>query len=156
MTKPDAIQDVLELTAQIVAAHVVHNNIGAQALPGLIRDIYRTLATVGAVTAQPPRPEPAVAPNKSVFPDYIICLEDGKKLTMLKRHLRTSYNLSPEQYRERWGLGASYPMVAPNYAQRRSALAKRIGLGMKPRSTAKPAITARSAGKAKGRARQNA
>ncbi|MDE2333686.1 MAG: MucR family transcriptional regulator [Rhodospirillales bacterium] len=125
--------DVLGLTAQIVSAHVAHNSVAAEALPGLIQEIYRTLSTVGTVATQPPKPEPAVSPKKSVFPDYIICLEDGKKLKMLKRHLKTSYNLTPEQYRERWGLDASYPMVAPNYAKHRSTLAKRIGLGTKPR-----------------------
>ena len=129
----NANPDVLGLTAQIVSAHVAHNNITAEALPGLIQEVYRTLSTVGAVTAQPPKPEPAVSPKKSVFPDYIVCLEDGKKLKMLKRHLKTSYNLTPEQYRDRWGLDASYPMVAPNYAKHRSTLAKRIGLGTKPR-----------------------
>ena len=145
--------EFLGLTAQIVAAHVAHNNIAAEALPGLIREIYRTLATVGVVAAQPPKPEPAVLPKKSVFPDYIICLEDGKKLKMLKRHLKTSFNLTPEQYRERWGLDASYPMVAPNYAERRSALAKSIGLGTKPRSAGKPATPVRPVGKGKGRSK---
>lgn len=154
MTDTNASSDVLELTAQIVAAHVAHNNISADALPGLIQEIYRTLSTVGAVTAQPPKPEPAVSPKKSVFPDYIVCLEDGKKLKMLKRHLKTSYNLSPEQYRERWGLDATYPMVAPNYAQRRSVLAKSIGLGTKPRSETKPAAAARANGKGRGRPKQ--
>ena len=149
----DTNSDVLGLTARIVAAHVAHNNVAAESLPGLIQDIYRTLSNVGAVTAQPPKPEPAVSPKKSVFPDYIICLEDGKKLKMLKRHLKSSYNLTPEQYRERWGLDASYPMVASNYAQRRSALAKQIGLGTKPREAARQAAPSRGSGKAKGRAK---
>ena len=154
MTETDTNPDVLGLTARIVSAHISHNNTAADALPGLIQEIYRTLSTVGAVTAQPPKPEPAVSPKKSVFPDYIVCLEDGKKLKMLKRHLKTSYNLTPEQYRERWGLDTSYPMVAPNYAERRSALAKSIGLGTKPRSKAKPAASARAGAKGRGRPKQ--
>ena len=85
----------------------------------------------------PDRPQPAVPVKKSVFPDHIVCLEDGKKLKMLKRHLKTAYDMSPEQYRERWGLPPEYPMVAPNYARHRSSLAKKIGLGTKPRSTRK-------------------
>ena len=153
MAETNTNTDVLGLTAKIVAAHVTHNNVAADALPGLIQEIYRTLATVGTVTAQPPKPEPAVSPKKSVFPDYIVCLEDGKKLKMLKRHLKTSYNLSPEQYRERWGLDASYPMVAPSYAQRRSALAKQIGLGTKPQNSGKQSTSVRAAGKGKGRSK---
>jgi len=95
-----------------------------------IRDIYKTLSHIGQDPAQPAeKPQPAVPVRKSVFPDFIVCLEDGKKLKMLKRHLATSYNMTPEQYRERWGLDASYPMVAPNYAEKRSSLAKQIGLG---------------------------
>lgn len=136
MADSNSNPDVLGLTAQIVAAHVAHNNVSTDALPALIQEIYRTLSTVSTVAAQPPRPDPAVSPKKSVFPDYIVCLEDGKKLKMLKRHIKTSYNLSPEQYRERWGLDPSYPMVAPNYAKHRSTLAKRIGLGTKPRQAA--------------------
>jgi predicted transcriptional regulator len=125
--------DVLGLTAQIVSAHVSNNSVTTEALPGLIQDVYRTLAGVGREAAAPERPEPAVPVKKSVFPDHIICLEDGKKLKMLKRHLKTAYNMTPEQYRERWGLGSDYPMVAPNYARHRSSLAKKIGLGTKPR-----------------------
>ena len=87
----------------------------------------------GKEPVQPDKPQPAVPVKKSVFPDYIVCLEDGKKLKMLKRHLKTAYNMTPEQYRERWGLAADYPMVAPNYAEHRSTLAKKIGLGTKPR-----------------------
>ena len=128
--------DVLGLTVQIVSAHVSHNSVASEQLPGLIQDIYRTLASVGrdapvAVEKAPP----AVPVKKSIFPDYLVCLEDGKKLKMLKRHLSTAYNMTPDQYREKWGLGADYPMVAPNYASHRSSLAKRIGLGTKPRST---------------------
>jgi predicted transcriptional regulator len=95
--------------------------------------VYRTLAGVGKEAALPERPQPAVPVNKSVFRDHIVCLEDGRKLKMLKRHLRTAYNMTPEQYRERWGLGPGYPMVAPDYARHRSSLAKKIGLGTRPR-----------------------
>ena len=125
--------DVLGLTAQIVSAHVSNNSVAPDALPALIQDVYRTLSGVGREPAQPDKPQPAVPVKKSVFPDHIVCLEDGKKLKMLKRHLKTAYNMTPEQYRERWGLPPEYPMVAPNYARHRSSLAKKIGLGTKPR-----------------------
>jgi predicted transcriptional regulator len=126
--------DVLGLTAQIVSAHLSKNNVAPDALPALIQDVYRTLANVGREPAQADKPQPAVPVKKSIFPDHIICLEDGKKLKMLKRHLKTSFNMTPDQYRERWGLPADYPMVAPNYASHRSSLAKKIGLGPKPRA----------------------
>jgi predicted transcriptional regulator len=131
----DAAQsiDVLGLTAQIVSAHVSNNSVTPESLPSLIQDVYRTLTGIGREPATPDKPQPAVPVKKSVFPDHIICLEDGKKLKMLKRHLKTAYNMSPEQYRERWGLPSEYPMVAPNYARHRSTLAKKIGLGTKPR-----------------------
>ena len=125
--------DVLGLTAQIVSAHVSNNAIGAEALPALIQDVYRTLAGVGKEQVVPDKQQPAVPVKKSVFPDFIVCLEDGKKLKMLKRHLKTSYNMTPEQYRDKWQLPPDYPMVAPNYAKHRSSLAKKIGLGTKPR-----------------------
>ncbi|MGI4800638.1 MAG: MucR family transcriptional regulator [Janthinobacterium lividum] len=125
----------LEYAAKIVSAHISNNSIQAADLPALIQQVYTALSTVGSAPAQATeKREPAVPPKKSVFPDYIICLEDGKKLKMLKRHLMTSYDLTPEAYRERWGLPSSYPMVAPSYAERRSALAKSIGLGRKPAS----------------------
>ena len=124
----------LDLTAQIVAAHVSHNPIAMEGLSSLIQDVYRALTTAGQEVALPEKPQPAVPIRRSVFPDYIVCLEDGKKLKMLKRHLKTAYGLTPDQYRERWGLGPEYPMVAPNYASRRSDLAKKIGLGTKARS----------------------
>lgn len=126
--------DVLELTAQIVSAHVSNNSVAPDALPGLIQEVYRTLAGVGKEIVLPDKPQPAVPIRKSVFPDHIVCLEDGKKLKMLKRHLKTSYDLTPEQYREKWQLPPDYPMVAPNYAKHRSSLAKKIGLGTKPRA----------------------
>jgi predicted transcriptional regulator len=125
--------DVLGLTAQIVSAHVSNNSVSMDALPSLIQEVYKTLAGVGKEPMHLERPQPAVPIKKSVFPDHIVCLEDGKKLKMLKRHLKTAYNMSPEQYRERWGLAPDYPMVAPNYARHRSSLAKKIGLGTKPR-----------------------
>jgi predicted transcriptional regulator len=125
--------ELLELTAEIVSAHVSNNTVNVGELPQLIQDVYRTLSQVGNATSQPERPQPAVPVKKSVTPDYIICLEDGKKLKMLKRHLKTAYNMTPEEYRERWNLPPDYPMVAPNYAKHRSNLAKKIGLGTKPR-----------------------
>jgi predicted transcriptional regulator len=134
MSDNTANADLLGLTAEIVAAHVSNNPVSLADLPSLIQEVYRTLNSVGQqAPAQPERPQPAVPVKKSITPEYLICLEDGKKLKMLKRHLKTSYNLTPEQYRERWGLGPEYPMVAPNYAKHRSSLAKKIGLGTKPR-----------------------
>jgi len=131
---------ILSLTAQIVSAHVSNNALQADALPALIQSVFRTLSGAGIEAAQPGRPQPAVPVKRSVFADHIVCLEDGKKLKMLKRHLKTSYNMTPEQYRERWELPANYPMVAPNYAAHRSSLAKKIGLGTKrAKAPAKPA-----------------
>ena len=120
------------LTAQIVAAHVAHNKLDIAEVPSLIETVHKTLAGLGKTPEEPVRQEPAVPIKKSVFPDYIVCLEDGKKLKMLKRHLKTAYNLTPDQYREKWGLRRDYPMVAPNYAEHRSSLAKKIGLGRRP------------------------
>jgi predicted transcriptional regulator len=134
MAESSANADVLGLTAQIVSAHVSNNAVTPDALPALIQDVYRTLANVGREPSAPDRPQPAVPVKRSVFPDHIVCLEDGKKLKMLKRHLKTAYNMTPEQYRERWGLPPDYPMVAPNYARHRSSLAKKIGLGTKART----------------------
>jgi predicted transcriptional regulator len=132
--------DLLGLTAQIVSAHVSNNTVDTAQLPELIHEIYRTLSGMGQEVSAAPaveRRQPAVPVKKSVFPEFIICLEDGKKLKMLKRHLKTAYDLTPEQYRERWGLAPDYPMVAPNYASHRSSLAKKIGLGTKPRAPAR-------------------
>lgn len=121
---------LLGLTAQIVSAHAANNELEAGTLPDFIRVVYETLSTISDLPAVPEeKAQPAVPIRKSIFPDYIICLEDGKRLKMLKRHLSTSYNLTPEQYRDKWGLEASYPMVAPKYAEKRSELAKQIGLG---------------------------
>ena len=126
--------DVLWLTAQIVSAHVSRNAVAPDALPAIIQDVYRSLSGAGReAPQQAERPQPAVPVKKSVFPDYIVCLEDGRHLKMLKRYLKTAFGLTPDQYRERWQLGPDYPMVAPNYAQHRSSLAKKIGLGRRPR-----------------------
>ena|SRR5689334_20431826 len=127
--------DLLALTTEIVAAHVSNNTVAVSDLPQLINQVYQSLQNIGGSVSpvQPDRPQPAVNPKKSVTPDYIVCLEDGKKLKMLKRHLKTAYNMTPEEYRERWSLPADYPMVAPNYAKQRSRLAKEIGLGTRAR-----------------------
>lgn len=127
--------ELLELTTDIVSSHAGNNTVAPAELPQLIQSVYQTLAGIGGAAEQAEKPRPAVAVKKSVFPDYIVCLEDGKKLKMLKRHLRTAYNMTPEQYRERWGLPADYPMVAPNYAKHRSSLAKKIGLGKQKRKS---------------------
>ncbi len=130
-TKPG---EILSLTTSIVAAHVSNHSVPVTDLPQLIRDVYQTLSTVdSAAEREAERPTPAVPVKKSVTPDHIVCLDDGKKLKMLKRHLKTAYNMTPEEYRERWGLAPDYPMVAPNYAKQRSKLAKQIGLGTRAR-----------------------
>jgi predicted transcriptional regulator len=134
MSEKGGFTEMLELTTEIVAAHVGNNPIAAGELPGLIQSVYRTLVSVGSAPVVTDRPKPAVPVKRSVFPDYIICLEDGKKLKMLKRHLKTAYDMTPEEYRERWGLAQDYPMVAPNYAKHRSNLANEIGLGTARRS----------------------
>jgi predicted transcriptional regulator len=129
--------ELLSLTTDIVAAHVSNNTVPPADLPMLIEQVYRTLSSVGTEPAPvAERPTPAVPIKKSVTPDFIICLEDGKKLKMLKRHLKTAYDMTPDAYRERWGLPADYPMVAPNYAKQRSRLAKQIGLGTRARRSA--------------------
>ncbi|MBL8667594.1 MAG: MucR family transcriptional regulator [Rhodospirillales bacterium] len=137
MREKEGFTEMLELTTEIVAAHVGNNPVAATELPGLIQSVYRTLMSVGSSPTVSERPKPAVPVKRSVFPDYIICLEDGKKLKMLKRHLKTAYDMTPEEYRERWGLPADYPMVAPSYAQHRSNLAKEIGLGTTRRNAGK-------------------
>lgn len=128
----DTTDNLASLAAQIVAAYVSNNQVPQPELLRLIGDVHRALAA--AVSGQTPHQEipeakPAVTVRKSIMPDYLICLEDGKKFKSLKRHLRTHYDLSPEQYREKWNLASDYPMVAPNYAKARSNLAKRMGLG---------------------------
>lgn len=123
-------QNLLMLTAEIVAAHVGNNPVAMGDLPKLIETVHDTLAGLDKpAEVEEPKPEPAVPIKKSITPDYLVCLEDGKKLKMLKRHLKTAYDMSPEEYREKWGLPADYPMVAPNYAKQRSELARSIGLG---------------------------
>ena len=124
---------LLELTTQIVSAHVGKNQVQSANLPGLIEQVYGALKAVGQEPAPAPveKQQPFVSAKRSIFPDYIICLEDGRKLKTLKRHLRSTFGLSPDQYREKWGLPADYPMVAPNYAEHRSRLAKQLGLGRK-------------------------
>jgi len=125
--------DLLGLTAAIVAAYVGHNAVGQSEIGPLIRHVYAGLVNVAGGADIMPRdePKPAVAVKRSITPDYLVCLEDGKKFKSLKRHLRSHYNLSPEEYREKWGLPPDYPMVAPNYAEARSQLAKKMGLGTK-------------------------
>lgn len=132
MTDSKNDSDLLSLTAKIVSAHVSNNPVDGASLASLIQLVHKTLANIGEEEIPVEKLVPAVPVKKSVFPDHIVCLEDGKKLKMLKRHLATSYNMSPEQYRERWNLPADYPMVAPEYAAKRSQLAKSIGLGRKP------------------------
>ena len=135
MTELDNNTSLIDLAADIVSAYVSNNTVPAAELPALIANVHRALAGTnhGATVAEPEPLKPAVNPKKSVFPDHIVCLEDGKKFKSLKRHLRTHYDLSPEEYREKWGLPADYPMVAPNYAAARSALAKKMGLGQQRR-----------------------
>ena len=127
---------LLTLTADIVAAHVSNNSVAVNDLPNLIQNVHSALSSIaGSTAAAEPKPEPKVSIRSSIKPDYIVCLEDGKKLKMLKRHLMTHYNMTPDQYRQKWGLSADYPMVAPNYAEQRRTLAKSIGLGTKRRRT---------------------
>ncbi len=127
--------NLIDLTADIVSAYVSNNTVSASELPGVISEVYLALQKTSDGVAEPePEPlRPAVSIKKSVTPDYIICLEDGKKFKSLKRHLRTHYNMTPEEYREKWGLPTDYPMVAPNYAAARSDLAKKMGLGQQRR-----------------------
>ncbi len=128
-------ETLITLTADIVAAHVSNNSVSVTDLPLLISNVHGALAGLGnPVAAVQPRGEPAVSIRSSIKPDYIVCLEDGKKLKMLKRHLMTSYGMTPDDYRKKWGLGADYPMVAPNYAETRRKLAVQIGLGRAPGS----------------------
>ncbi len=126
---------LVDLTADIVSAYVSNNAVASADLPTLISDVYAALQRTETDAAEPePEPaKPAVPIKKSIHPDYIVCLEDGKKFKSLKRHLRTHYNLTPEEYREKWGLPTDYPMVAPNYAAARSELAKKMGLGQQRR-----------------------
>ncbi|HKS84460.1 MAG TPA: MucR family transcriptional regulator [Pseudolabrys sp.] len=137
----DSVADgnYIELTAEIVSAYVSNNTVPAAEIPGLINQIHTALTRVSGKPAEGTNepPKPAVSVKKSITPEYIVCLEDGKKFKSLKRHLRTQYSMTPEQYREKWGLNADYPMVAPNYAAARSQLAKQMGLGQQRRRRAK-------------------
>lgn len=138
----------VELAADIVSAYVANNAVAAAELPALINEVHTALrrVSVGASESSVEPPKPAVAVKKSITPDYIVCLEDGKKFKSLKRHLRTQYDMTPEQYREKWGLAPDYPMVAPNYALARSQLAKEMGLGQqRKRDTAAASVPAKRA-----------
>ena len=136
MSETSTSANLIDLAADIVSAYVSNNTVSSSDLPGLIGEVYAALQRTSSGVAPEPMPEPlkpAVPVKKSVTPDYIVCLEDGKKFKSLKRHLRTQYNMTPEEYREKWGLPADYPMVAPNYAAARSRLAKEMGLGQQRR-----------------------
>ncbi|MCB1969549.1 MAG: MucR family transcriptional regulator [Geminicoccaceae bacterium] len=136
MSEKISQNELLSLTTEIVASHVSNNTVPVSDIPYLIKAVFNSLAGQGSED-EPEQPEklvPAVSVRKSVQPDYIICLEDGKKLKMLKRHLKTRYDMSPDEYRAKWKLPDDYPMVAPAYAEQRSSLAKKIGLGTKPRA----------------------
>ena len=128
---------LITLTADIVAAHVSNNSVAVNDLPQLINNIHGALAGLSGRSVPEAKLEPKVPIRSSIKPDYIVCLEDGKKLKMLKRHLMTHYQMTPDQYRQKWGLNSDYPMVAPNYAEQRRMLAKAIGLGTKRRKTGK-------------------
>lgn len=127
--------ELLAYTSEIVSSYVSNNTLQINEIPLLVDQVFKSLSALknDNVISVADRPQPAVPIKRSITPDFLICLEDGKKLKMLKRHLKTAYNMTPEEYRERWGLPADYPMVAPNYAERRSALAKDIGLGTRAR-----------------------
>jgi predicted transcriptional regulator len=130
MTEATSSEDLISFTAEIVAAHVSNNSVAISDLPLLIQNVFGALAGLGGATVvAAPKQEPAVSIRASIKPDYIVCLEDGKKLKMLKRHLMTHYQMTPDEYRAKWNLPADYPMVAPNYAEQRRVLAKKIGLG---------------------------
>ena len=140
MTEINENLERMALVAEIVAAYVSNNQMEKSELPDFIQLVYRSLYKLESHSHLSSTPgEPAVPIEKSITPDYIVCLEDGRKLKMLKRHLKTMYNMTPEQYRERWSLSADYPLVAPNYAKKRSALAKTIGLGTKRKEQKKKA-----------------
>ncbi|MEP7006585.1 MAG: MucR family transcriptional regulator [Sphingomonas bacterium] len=135
-TQSELQETLITLTADIVAAHVSNNSVAVSDLPVLIANVHGALAGLGGAPVVPEvKQEPAVSIRSSIKPDFIVCLEDGKKLKMLKRHLMTHYQMTPEQYRAKWNLAADYPMVAPNYAEQRRTLAKKIGLGTKRRKT---------------------
>jgi predicted transcriptional regulator len=139
--------EVLGFTAQIVSAHLTNNTVPVEQLPALIREVYKTLSTVGEAGAAAAEPhQPAVPVTKSVFPDHIVCLECGKQMTMLKRHLMTEHNMTIDQYRTKWSLPRNYPTVAPSYAETRSNLAKKMGLGRGRTVTPPPNAPSRKSG----------
>lgn len=146
-------EKLIEMTAKVVSSYVAANRVGASEIPMVISEVFSTLSGLGQPKADAAKLEPAVPIRKSVTPDYIVCLEDGKKLKMLKRHLRATYNLTPDEYRAKWSLPPEYPMVAPNYTARRSEFAKQIGLGTKGRTKA---AATKSGGPAKGRRKRAA
>ncbi len=147
MPKNNDSDDLLGLTEKIVSSHVSNNSVASADLPNLIRAVYAALDKVRTGAETPPLPKPAVPIKRSVTPSYIVCLEDGRKMKMLKRHLRTTFNMTPKEYRARWGLPPDYPMTAPNYAKARSEMAKKIGLGKK-------ATKVKPKGKGKGAAKK--
>ena len=152
-TTLDDRSELLEMTADIVSAYVGNNSVSASELPSLIANIHAALSQVtgGVVEVEPEPKEPAVPIRKSISPDFLICLEDGRKFKSLKRHLRTKYDMSPEEYRAKWNLPKDYPMVAPNYAKARSELAKQMGLGQGGRKAAAPAAAAKAAPRARAK-----
>ncbi len=139
--------ELLGLTEKIVSAHVANHAVSSADLPGFIKAVYAALQNVSTEAESPPSPKPLIPIKRSVTPNYIVCLEDGKKLKMLKRHLRTTFNMTPDEYRARWGLPPDYPMTAPNYAKARSEMAKKFGLGRK-------ATNVKPKGKGKGAAKK--
>ena len=147
MPEEESGNELLGLTEKIVSAHVGNNAVSSADLPDLIRAAYGALKNVSAPGETAPTPKPVVPIKRSVTPNYIVCLEDGRKLKMLKRHLRTTYNMTPEEYRVRWGLPPDYPMTAPNYAKQRSEMAKKFSLGKK-------ATKVKPKGKGKGAAKK--
>ena len=152
-----AHNELLSLTADIVSSHFANNSVLPGDVPAVIQSVYATLAGLGSPAPEPePKQEPAVSVRSSIKPDFIVCLEDGKKLKMLKRHLMTRYGMTPDQYRTKWGLSADYPMVAPNYAEQRRTLAKSIGLGTKRAGSGRPkAVAPKAAPRPRGRPRKN-
>ena len=139
-TNDNSSETLITLTADIVSAHVSNNSVAVNDLPTLIQNVHNALSGLGGRPEEPEvKQEPAVSVRSSIKPDYIVCLEDGKKLKMLKRHLMTHYKMTPDEYRQKWGLNSDYPMVAPNYAEQRRSLAKKIGLGTKRRRTGRGA-----------------
>lgn len=137
----DSQPELMDMTTEIVSAYVANNTVAQAALPELIKNVYHTLQSIDGTASAPPPAQlkPAVPIAKSITKDFLICLEDGQKFKSLKRHLRTHYDMSPEDYREKWGLAKDYPMVAPNYAETRSALAKKMGLGQKRKTATRSA-----------------